>query len=77
MAGEPFQEWLHCSHDAWRLSKGNSSSVDNSSPDVLKVDVGVVVLEHRPGTGVEGVDVPVGTLPSPLPSVLFLLLVFI
>ena len=58
MVGQPFQEWLTITHTSHQLPEGDSLSVDISIPDVIKLSIGTVSLEHQPGSGISGDDVP-------------------
>ena len=69
MAGQSFQQWLALTQAARQLPKGNSLDVDVSIPNVVKLDVGTIGLEHRSGSGVSGTDVPVVAVLSLPPSV--------
>ena len=69
MAGQPFQQWLALTQAAYRLPTGNPLSVDISVPNVIKLDAGVVGVEHRFGSGVVGIDVPVVAVLGSLPPI--------
>ena len=69
MAGQPFQQWLAIARAACRFPAGDLSGIDVSIPDVVKLDAGVVGMEHQSGSGIIGTDVPVVTVPGLPPLV--------
>ena len=46
VAGQPFQQWLALTRAARRFPAGNLSGVDVSIPNVIKLNAGVVSVEH-------------------------------
>ena len=59
VAGQPFQQWLALTQVAHGLPASDSSGIDISVPDVIKLNVGVIGMGHQSGPGVIGTDVPV------------------
>ena len=69
MAGQPFQQWLALTQAARQFPTGDPSDVDISIPDISELYVGAVSLEHQPGSGIVGTDVPVVVVLCSPPSV--------